>query len=169
MISGFAPDCVAPSLMPSCPRRQFFHLIMKPNGLFRKRILLVGDNPGLREAIRLLLCLEGHTVTEVENGRRACYLFTPGDFDLVITDYAMPEMMGDELARTIKCLVPSQPILMIASGERISSSDVPFDALLQHPFKMAELRQLVASLLSSEPPSASLARACGAGLRTPVE
>ena len=142
---------------------------MKPNGPVGKSILLVEDNPRLREAIRLLLCLEGHTVTEVENGRRACHFYTPGDFDLVITGYAMPEMMGDELARTIKCLVPSQPILMIASGERISSSDNAVDALLENPFKMAELRQVVASLLSSEPPSASLARACGAGLRTPVE
>jgi CheY-like chemotaxis protein len=142
---------------------------MKPNGPFRKRILLVEDNPGLRDAIRLLLCLEGHTVTEVENGRRACHFYTPGDFDLVITDYAMPEMNGDELARTIKCLVPSQPILMIASGERIPSSDNPVDALLQHPFKMAELRQIVVALLSSEPPNASLSRGCRARLRTPVE
>ena len=142
---------------------------MKPNGLFRKHILLVEDNPRLREAIRLLLCLEGHTVTGVENGRRACHLFTPGDFDLVITDYAMPEMTGEELARTIKCLVPSQPILMIASGQPISSSDIPVDALLQHPFKMAELRQIVATLLSSEPPNASFSRGCAPGLRTPVD
>jgi CheY-like chemotaxis protein len=142
---------------------------MKPNGPLRKRILLVEDNPGLREAIRLLLCLEGHAVTEVENGRRACHFFTPGDFDLVITDYAMPEMMGDELARTIKCLVPSQPILMIASGERISSRDNPVDALLENPFRLAELRQIVASLLSSEPPNPALSRGCGAGLRTAVE
>jgi CheY-like chemotaxis protein len=153
---------VPPPAVQSCLRGQFFHF-MKPNGPFRKRILLVEDNPRLREAIRLLLCLEGHTVTEVENGRRACLLFTPGDFDLVITDYAMPEMNGEELARTIKCLVPSQPILMIASGEPTSSSDIPVDALLQNPFTMAELRQIVASLLSSERPAKRSPASAAAG------
>ena len=123
---------------------------MKPNGLSNKRVLLVEDNSRLRQAIRLALSLEGHTVTEVENARHACHLFTPGDFDLVITEYAMPEMTGDELARTIKCLVPSQPILMIASSEPIPRSDIPVDGLLRKPFKLAELRQIVASFPSSE-------------------
>jgi hypothetical protein len=81
----------------------------------------------------------------------------------------MPGMMGDELARTIKCLVPSQPILMIASGEPISSGDNPVDALLENPFKLAELRRIVASLLSPGPPNPSLSQACGAGRSTPVE
>ncbi len=142
---------------------------MKQNGPCGKRILLVEDNPGLRQAIRLLLCLERLTVTEAENGRRACHLFTPGDFDLVITDYAMPEMRGDELARTIKCLVPSQPILMIVSDGQVLNSDVPVDALLREPFKMAELRQIIAALLSSQRPNAPRFQACSAGLGTPAE
>jgi DNA-binding response OmpR family regulator len=126
---------------------------MKPNRLFGKRILLVEDNPRMREAIRLLLCLEGHKVTEAENGRRACHLFTPGDFDLVITAFEMPEMKGDELARTIKCLVPSQLILMIAPSGPTIRTDNPVDALLQKPFKMAELRGVVSNLLSSGRPA----------------
>jgi CheY-like chemotaxis protein len=155
--------------MRNCLWRQFFHLNMKQNGPFRKRILLVEGNPRLREAIRLLLYIEGHTVTEAENGRRACLLYTPGDFDLVITDYAMPQMKGDELARTLKCLVPTQPILMITSEVQISSSDTPVDALLQSPFKMAELRRIVASLLSSERLNVPRFQGCGAGLSTPVD
>jgi CheY-like chemotaxis protein len=144
---------------------------MRPNGLFRKRILLVENNPRLREAIRLLLCLEGHTVTEAENGRRACHLFAPGDFDLVITEHTMPVMPGDELARTLKCLVPSQPILMIASAASmgpIPNSAIPVDGFLQKPFKFAELRRIVATLLSAERPNVSLFRGCGASLKTPV-
>jgi CheY-like chemotaxis protein len=122
---------------------------MKPNGPFKKTILLVEDNPRLREAIRLLLSIEGYTVTEAENARRACHLFTPGDFDLIITERAMAGMTGDELARTIKCLVPSQLILMIAPRGSVPKSDLPVDGLLQKPFKLAELRQLVATLPSS--------------------
>jgi DNA-binding response OmpR family regulator len=116
-----------------------------------KRILLVEDDPRLREAVRLLLYLEGCQVTEADNGRRACLLFTPGDFDLVIADYSMPEMNGDELAGTIKCLTPSQPILMmVAKNEQLLSRGSRVDLLIEKPFKMAELRQVVAALLASQ-------------------
>jgi len=133
------------------------------NRLLGKRILLVEGNPRLREAVRLLLCLEGHKVTEAENGRRACHVFTPGDFDLVITACAMAEMKGDELAKTIKCLVPSQPILMIAAGDSVSKNDAPVDALLHRPFKMAELRQAVSALLSCERPAKAARAGASAG------
>ena len=151
------------------PATSVFHLNMKPNGLFRKRILLVEDNPRLREAVRLLLCLEGHAVTEAENARRACHLYTPGDFDLVITELVMPGMDGDELARTLKCLVPSQPILLIASGDAAFDSGIPVDGLLQKPFKFAELRQTVATLLSCEGPNVPRLQERGASLKAPVK
>ena len=113
-----------------------------------RRLLLVEDNPRVREALKLLLRLDGHIVTEAENGRDACLCFTPGEFDLVITDYAMPEMMGDELARTIKCLVPAQPLLMI-TGQAAPprNCDNPVDAILLKPFTLAELRQTLTNLL----------------------
>ncbi len=127
------------------------------HSLFGSRhILLVEDDPRLREAMRLFLYLEGCVVTEAENGRRACLCFTPGDFDLVITDYSMPEMNGDELARTLKCLVPSQLILMMAArAEEFWTRGSPADLLIEKPFKMAELRQTVATLLSSQQPGPS--------------
>jgi hypothetical protein len=58
---------------------------------------------------------------------------------------------------------------MIVSDGQILNSDVPVDALLREPFKMAELRQIIAALLSSERPNASLFRACGPGLGTPAK
>lgn len=113
-----------------------------------KRILLVEDQVGVRETLKLVLHLDGHTVTEASNGREACLQFTPGEFDLIITDYAMPEMNGDELARTIKTLVPSQPILMLTAypGEATSKMN-PVDVVLEKPFEVAALRQRITSLL----------------------
>jgi DNA-binding response OmpR family regulator len=114
-----------------------------------KRILVVEDETGVRETLKLVLRLDGHAVVEAANGREACHLFAPGDFDLVITDYIMPEMKGDELARTIKCLVPSQPILMLTAfpGE-VDGSKNPVDVILEKPFELATLRKQVALLLS---------------------
>jgi CheY-like chemotaxis protein len=114
-----------------------------------KRILLVEDQVGVRETLKLVLKLDGYSVAEATNGREACLMFTPGDYDLIITDYAMPEMKGDELARTIKCLVPSQPVLMLTAypGEALNKSN-PADAVLEKPFEVAALRRNIASLLS---------------------
>src|SRR5262245_50686894 len=93
-----------------------------------KRILLIDDEPGVRAAMKLLLSIDQHTIVEAENGRQECFLFSPGDFDLVITDYEMPYMKGDEVARTIKCLVPSQRIVMVTGiPEKLEGVELPVD------------------------------------------
>lgn len=110
-----------------------------------KRILLADDEPSVRAAIRLMLNLDEHAVTEASDGKEALRLFQGGEFDVVITDYAMPEMMGDELAARIRSLSPSQPIIMItahagmvrAEGTALSCVDV----LLSKPCSLTDLRQ----------------------------
>ncbi|HYG34355.1 MAG TPA: response regulator [Clostridia bacterium] len=116
-----------------------------------KRILIVDDEPAAREALKLLLAIDQHIVTAAVNGRDACLSYVPGDFDLVITDYEMPEMKGDELARTIKCLVPSQRMLMITGVPgKLGTSDNPVDAVLVKPYKLSELRHFIATILSPD-------------------
>lgn len=123
---------------------------MSPERILRKRILIVDDEPAVREALKLLLCFDGHIVTEAENGKKACLLYAPGDYDLVITDFAMPEMKGDELARTIKCLVPTQPILMLTAFlEQARGVENPVDAVLGKPFTMEDLRRAIRNLLGT--------------------
>ena len=117
--------------------------------ILAKRILLVEDDQATRESIKLLLSIDRHTVTEAKSGREALYLFTGESFDLVITDYLMPDMRGDELAVSIKSIAPSQAILMItAYAEQLGDSDKPVDAVLGKPFGIDELRQAIAKLLS---------------------
>jgi CheY-like chemotaxis protein len=114
-----------------------------------KRILLADDQSEVRETVRLLLGMDGHSVAEAANGREALGLFAPNRFDLVITDYAMPVMRGDELAANIKHVAPSQPILMITgSVEPYEFCAAPVDAYLHKPFGCEELRVAVMKLLS---------------------
>jgi CheY-like chemotaxis protein len=80
-----------------------------------KSILLVDDDPAVRASIKLLLSIDRHTVTEAADGHEALQLFTGSRYDLVIIDYRMPGMLGDELARNIKNLSPAQPILMVTA------------------------------------------------------
>lgn len=114
-----------------------------------KRILLVEDDPSARESLLLLLRIDRHAVVEATNGREALDLFTQGQFDLVIVDYLMPEMQGNELARQIKRMVPSQPILMVtAYFEKMVDSEKPVDAILSKPFAVEDLRRTIAQLVA---------------------
>ena len=59
-----------------------------------KKVLIVDDEPGLRQSLGLLLTDAGYTVTAEQNGRRALERATADAFDLVLCDVRMPEMDG---------------------------------------------------------------------------
>lgn len=115
-----------------------------------RRILLVDDQEDVRLTVRLLLGVDEHTVVEAKNGREALELFAPGKFDIIITDFVMPEMKGDELAARVKRICPSQRILMItgSSGELVPTG-LRVDALLEKPFDFASLRSVLARLMEA--------------------
>ena len=115
-----------------------------------KRILLVDDQEDVRLTLRLLLSVDDHTIVEASNGREALDLFAPGKFDIVITDFVMPEMKGDELAKQIKRICPWQRILMVtgSSGE-LAPRGLRVDALLEKPFDFASLRSALARLMNA--------------------
>jgi CheY-like chemotaxis protein len=117
--------------------------------VFGKRILLVDDDQGARESIKLLLNIDRHSVVEAQNGQEALELFHQGILDLVIIDYFMPQMEGSELAANIKHAAPLLPILMVTAYlEKLVDAVLPVDAILAKPFGIAELRQAIAKLLN---------------------
>jgi len=110
-----------------------------------RKILLVEDDAAVRQSIKLLLNIDRHTVTEAANGLEALHLFTGSRYDLVITDYLMPGMLGDELARNIKNIAPAQPILMVtAYFEKLVDDGRPADAVLAKPLSIDDLRRAMA-------------------------
>jgi CheY-like chemotaxis protein len=124
----------------------------EPGKVSGKRILLADDQQEVRELLALMLGMDEHIVTEARNGREALDLFAPERFDLVITDYLMPLMKGDELARHIKRLAPSEPILMITgSADELDGIRRAVDVVLNKPFAFEDLRQAVAQVLCPIP------------------
>lgn len=113
-----------------------------------KRILLVEDERVVREALRLLLTQDSHTVVEANNGAEAFSLFHREKFDLVVTDFEMPFVKGDELATRIKQVAPNQPIVMITAFSQRPSPENPVDAVIKKPFDSARLRKILRRLLS---------------------
>ena len=113
----------------------------------QKKIMVVDDEPLVCEAVKMLLEFDGHEVVTAGNGSEALALFEQGRFDLVITDYNMPGMKGDELALALKARRPGQPVIMLtAHAEMIKTTTVPLtgvDQLVSKPFQLADLRAAI--------------------------
>jgi CheY-like chemotaxis protein len=125
----------------------------------RKRILFAEDEHSVRWATCLLLDMDEHRVIEASNGGEAFDLYSRGQFDLVITDFQMPRMTGNELATRIKSLAPEQPIIMItAYKERLQDAGIPVNATLSKPFTIGDLRHAIADALPPDAEEAELSR-----------
>ena len=112
-----------------------------------RKILVVDDEPYVCDAVRMMLAFDGHQVETAASGKDALAIFSPGKYDLVITDYSMPAMKGDELAAAIKSCAPNQPVVLItAYAEMLKSSDNPLlgvDFIVSKPFLLENLREAV--------------------------
>jgi signal transduction histidine kinase len=80
------------------------------------RVLVVDDEPVPREVALELLQGDGHTVEVAASGREALQRFQLGWFDVILTDWAMPDMNGLELAYNVKRFAPQKPVIIMLTG-----------------------------------------------------
>lgn len=117
-------------------------------------ILVVDDDQSVREALKHLLEYSGHTVRAVEGGKAALALLALHKFDVVITDFSMPGMRGDQLVAHIRQLLPAQRIVMITAFIEdptvLGQPSTSVDALLFKPFSFTELNQTIERVLAEE-------------------
>jgi putative nucleotidyltransferase with HDIG domain len=90
------------------------------------RILVVDDEPMIREILRETLEQEGHRVAEAENGKIACDRVESEAFDLILTDVKMPVMDGFTLMKNLGETTNEIPVIVITS---FSDIDVAVDAI----------------------------------------
>ena len=92
-----------------------------------------------------LLRDEGHTLDIASNGLQGLEKFRLGEYDLVVTDHAMPEMNGDEMAAAIKEVAPNKPIIVLSgfAGSPGDAGESPTraDLVLSKPITESELRE----------------------------
>jgi DNA-binding NarL/FixJ family response regulator len=82
------------------------------------RVLLVDDNRGFRNELRLLLEDCGiEVVAEGENGQEAVELATRTDADVLLMDLRMPVMDGLQAARALRDRVPALPVIILSAYE----------------------------------------------------
>ncbi len=118
------------------------------------RVLLVEDRSLVCKALIQCLTHDGHSVESATNGREGLNKFRADSFDLVITDKAMPEMSGDQLALAIKETAPDMPIILLtgfndpmtASTEKAAGVDL----IVDKPVTLAVLRQAMAKVTAGK-------------------
>jgi CheY-like chemotaxis protein len=114
----------------------------------QRRILVVDDEPFVCDALKMMLNFDGHEVETAGSGNEALERFEVGKFDLVITDFSMSPMKGDELAALIKSRAPKQPVVMITAYAEILQSSgnalTGVDYVISKPFLLENLREAIA-------------------------
>lgn len=116
-----------------------------------RTILLIDDEPLVRQGTAAILSDAGYEVIEAESGAAALELVKRGfAFDALITDFAMPMMTGLDVAKEIRSLRMDVPVLLITGFAETPRAEVAGLSRLAKPFRQAELSAAVAALL--EPP-----------------
>ena len=117
------------------------------------RVLIVDDEPMVRQLITEYLTGDGHTVETASNGIQALDKFRKGTFDLVVTDRAMPEMSGDQLAAAIKAASPGTPVILLTGfGDIMMAKDEKppsVDLIVAKPVTVGGLREAVAQVMAA--------------------
>ncbi|MFI6809283.1 response regulator transcription factor [Streptomyces luteogriseus] len=116
-----------------------------------QRILIVDDEPAVREALQRSLAFEGYGTEVAVDGADALDKAAAYRPDLVVLDIQMPRMDGLTAARRIRATGDTTPILMLTArdtvGDRVTGLDAGADDYLVKPFELDELFARIRALL----------------------
>lgn len=109
----------------------------------RIKILLVEDDKNLGMILKAFLDAKGHSATLCSNGEEALAVLGTSDFDLCVTDIMMPVMDGFTLAKQIKTLQPTMPLMFLSAKKEqediLEGFRLGADDYITKPFSMDEL------------------------------
>ncbi len=109
------------------------------------RILIVDDDPDIRDVLKLTLSEENYEVIEAENGEEALKIISAKAPDLILLDYKMPKMDGRQVCRHVKkdILLRHLPIIMVTGkgeiNDKVNGIDAGADDYVVKPFEPKEL------------------------------
>lgn len=112
-----------------------------------KRILFIDDDREMRHLVSDFFLSEGYSASVAESGDEALKQISEFDFDVVVTDFRMPEMDGMALLKEIRAKDPSLPVILITA---FGSIETAVDAMKEgaanfvpKPFKMQTLKAVI--------------------------
>jgi two-component system response regulator MprA len=116
-----------------------------------QRILIVDDEPAVREALKRSLAFEGYSTEVAVDGADALGKAATYCPDLLVLDIQMPRMDGLTAARRLRASGSTVPVLMLTArdtvGDRVTGLDAGADDYLVKPFELDELLARIRALL----------------------
>src|SRR5713101_9709559 len=117
------------------------------------RVLIVDDDPDVRELIELTLEGQGHDVDRVESGRAALERLAQHAYDLIVCDLHMPDRDGPAVYRALERRPPPRPAFLFVTGyadagpyeDWLRTTQAP---VVGKPFEITALRETVRRVLS---------------------
>ena len=127
-------------------------------------VLIVDDERGMRDFLKILLEKEGHKVITANRGKKALEILETKEIDLVVSDIRMPELTGIELLEIIKEKTPELPVIMITAFASpddavMAMKNGAFD-YISKPFNVDEIVSVIRSA-TNKTPSQSQAQQLG--------
>jgi PAS domain S-box-containing protein len=126
-----------------------------PTANIPRRLLIIDDDPAVLTATAIVLKTMGHDVITADGGQAGIdalrgALAAGETFDVVITDLGMPYVDGNQVARSVKELCPTMPVVLLTGwGRRLTTGEkapAHVDFLLPKPLDLGELRDVLARL-----------------------
>jgi two-component system response regulator RegX3 len=114
------------------------------------RVLIVEDEPAVRDALGYSLRGEGFAVDAASDGEAGLRAAEAGDYDVVILDLMLPKMSGTEVCRRLRSVSAVPIIMLTAKGaelDRVLGLEIGADDYVTKPFSMAELIGRIRAIL----------------------
>ena len=118
------------------------------------RILVIDDDPGVRDILNQMLVRLGHDCETAPDGKEGMRIFRNNPAELVITDILMPEKEGIETILELRREFPDVKIVAISGGGAVGpeiyltmAKELGADRTLSKPFNLRELSDLLSDLL----------------------
>jgi two-component system response regulator RegX3 len=114
------------------------------------RVLVVDDEPAIRDAVEYALQNEGFDVDGAADGESGLRAALEGSFDIVVLDLMLPRIAGTEVCRRLRAESTVPIIMLTAKGaelDRVLGLEIGADDYLTKPFSMAELVGRIRAIL----------------------
>jgi CheY-like chemotaxis protein len=131
------------------PRERECAAPARATSMSRKRVLIVDDDPAIRQIVRVLLERDGVSADIAEDGERATAMLRGGDYGVVLLDLLMPRLDGRGVIAYMREHQIDTPVIVISAVGEVASDLDPqlVRVVLQKPFEARDLRKVVTAVL----------------------